>query len=123
MLSPWSGHTRKVSVMTLISEKVVTAPAITFTLNVPAPGLQGLSLFRILLGLLLLYNFLFNYLPYFDVFFSDAGFVTSAINWQLNWGSRFSILQWMDAPWQRALFCVVYGLALVCFTIGYRTTI
>lgn len=114
---------QKVSVIARDSEESAAVPAITFRLNLPAPGLQGLSLFRIIFGLLVLCNFLFNQLPYFDVFYSDQGMVTRAVNWEMAWGSRFSILQYMDAPWQRTLFCAVYVLALICFIIGYRTVI
>ncbi|MBI3418612.1 MAG: HTTM domain-containing protein [Proteobacteria bacterium] len=85
---------------------------------------QGLSLFRILLGGLLLFNFVFNYMPYFADFFSDGGFYTQAMNAKMRPTiSNFSVLQWSNAAWYLMLFQAVYIPTLVLFTVGYRTKI
>jgi hypothetical protein len=88
-----------------------------------APGLQGLSLFRILFGFLLLYDFLAAQLPFFSEFFTDQGFYprTAAVGrW---WADYLSVLQWVDAPWYHAAFIVIYTTALVFFITGYQTRI
>jgi predicted DCC family thiol-disulfide oxidoreductase YuxK len=88
-----------------------------------APGMQGLSLFRILFGLLLLYDFLVCQAPFFTEFFTDQGFYPRAANAGRWWADYLSVLQWVDAPWYQAAFITVYIISLLFFIAGYQTRI
>ena len=87
-----------------------------------ASGLQNLSLFRILPGGLIFYDFVFKILPVYEIFYSDRGLVTRAVNFEAH-GSigMLSILNTLDHPWHLAIFAAVFIAATVCFTLGYRT--
>lgn len=87
-------------------------------------GLQSLSLFRILFGILLFFDYLLNVAPYLRVFYSDRGLITRAANFEAHSGSSMlSLLNTLDHPWHLAAFSVVYTIAVVCLIIGYRTNL
>jgi hypothetical protein len=83
---------------------------------------EALSLFRILLGLLLLVNLYFNLVPYLIDFFSDMGIYTRAVNAETHRLADWrSVLQFCEEPWQLCLFIAVFTISLVCFIFGYQT--
>ena len=84
---------------------------------------RSLSLFRVSIALILLVNFLFTRWPWFDLFYSEKGFlpVKDVINHQ-DFFSKTTSLNFIYSGDGFQMF--LFGLAVLCFTcllIGYRT--
>ena len=84
--------------------------------------LQALSIFRIALGLVILTDFIFGFLPTRGDFYTESGFLPHHLQEHLNnIPGRYSILFWFPETWFLELFTWVYGLLIFLFIIGYRT--
>lgn len=86
--------------------------------------LQAISAFRILLGLVLLADFLFYLLPVIPEFYYDTGYAPRHIIMQMETRAGYlSLLQVSGHPWIVNSFAAVYFGAILCFIAGYRTTL
>lgn len=86
--------------------------------------LQALSLFRILLGLLLLVDVFQNTLPYMGDFFYDSGYTPRAVIAPLErTAGRLSLLDMSGHPWVVNTIMAVYVFAVLAFIFGFRTGI
>lgn len=84
--------------------------------------LQSLSLFRILLGLVLLADFIINLAPILPDFYYDSGFTPRHLVMASETRAGYiSLLSASGHPWVVNAFCALYLAALGCFIIGYRT--
>lgn len=93
-----------------------------FLKELSAPDFQSLSLFRILLGIFLLWDFIFSLHPDFIIFFTNNGILPLTTASHFSLGARvFAPVYAFDAPWLLALFQTVYVTAIVCFIVGFRT--
>lgn len=82
---------------------------------------RPLSVFRIVLGLLLLKDAVYHFFIA-EAFYSDAGFVPrSALEQGLLRTYRFSIMDAFAHAWQAQLFFALWVVVLILFTVGYRT--
>lgn len=83
---------------------------------------QALSLFRILLGLLLLVDVFQNTLPYMGDFFYDSGYTPRAVIAPLErTAGRLSLLDMSGHPWVVNSIMAIYIAGLVAFTLGFRS--
>ncbi len=77
------------------------------------------ALFRIVFGLLLLKKALYA-LPLIGTFYSDAGIVPRSALPVFSW-DHFSLLNLSGEAWLAVLCCVVWALAALGLTLGWRT--
>jgi hypothetical protein len=82
---------------------------------------RPLSVFRIVLGLLLLKDAIYHF-PIAQVFYSDDGFTP---RWALQDGMmreyRFSLMDALPYAWMAQVFFALWVVVLILFTTGYRT--
>lgn len=81
---------------------------------------RWLSVFRILLGLLILKDAIYH-LPLARIFYSDEGVIPRKILFDgLVRDNRFSLMDAMGRPWMAFLFFCVWIIVLILLIVGYR---
>ena len=83
---------------------------------------RGLSLFRIIFGLLLLKDAIYHF-PLSRIFYSDEGVLPLDVLATVARTNRFSLMDAMPAPWMASAFFVLWIAVLLNFIVGNRTTL
>lgn len=87
------------------------------------PSLYSLALFRIILGVSLLYNLIIIRLPYVKEFYGKNTLIPKKMMIEMNGVYSFSILNIIQSDGFAYLLIWVTILAAIFFTIGYKTKI
>jgi len=84
--------------------------------------LRALGIFRIGLGLNIVYNVLKYRLFYVEDFYTEKFFVPRAFL-DMNYGDSWNMIEVLGAPWAITLFFVVFLFSGIGLTIGFRPRI
>lgn len=87
------------------------------------PSLYSLAVFRIILGISILYNLIIIRLPYVKEFYGKNTLIPKSLMIEMNGVHSFSMLNLIQSDGFAYIFIWVTILATIFFTIGYKTKI